>query len=199
MPCVWKTGSRIGHALLLGQPRRMFRDDREFQWSVGPRGKRGIPDEYARSDNRRMPCRERAGLSHMERASRFEPPLHDEHADARSDDRERPHRGRIRAEQRHAVRLAVKSADAEMNGRMAKGKSMASKPTARFDTRAFLGTLEKCKSRFNTRNGKAVFCQGDAADSVFYIETGKVKLTVVSAQAKEAVIGILDPKQFFGE
>jgi len=53
---------------------------------------------------------------------------------------------------------------------------MASKSTARFDTRAFLSTLEKCKSRFNTRNGKAVFCQGDAADSVFYLDTGKVKL-----------------------
>ena len=44
-----------------------------------------------------------------------------------------------------------------------------------------------------------VFEQGDVADTVFYIQTGKVKLTVVSEQGKEAVVAILEPGQFFGE
>jgi CRP-like cAMP-binding protein len=44
-----------------------------------------------------------------------------------------------------------------------------------------------------------VFKQGDAADAVFYIQEGKVKLTVLSEQGKEAVVGILEPGQFFGE
>jgi len=44
-----------------------------------------------------------------------------------------------------------------------------------------------------------VFSQGDAADTVFYIQKGKVKLTVISKEEKEAVVGILGPGQFFGE
>ena len=44
-----------------------------------------------------------------------------------------------------------------------------------------------------------VFSQGDAADSVFFIEQGKVKVTVVSEQGKEAVVAILGPGEFFGE
>jgi CRP/FNR family cyclic AMP-dependent transcriptional regulator len=44
-----------------------------------------------------------------------------------------------------------------------------------------------------------VFVQGDVADAVFYIQKGKIKLTVVSDQGKEAVVGMLEPGQFFGE
>ena len=44
-----------------------------------------------------------------------------------------------------------------------------------------------------------VFEQGDVADTVFYIQKGKVKLTVVSEQGKEAVVAIFGPGQFFGE
>jgi CRP/FNR family transcriptional regulator, cyclic AMP receptor protein len=44
-----------------------------------------------------------------------------------------------------------------------------------------------------------VFSQGDVADTVFYIQNGKVKLTVISEQGKEAVVAILEPGQFFGE
>jgi len=46
---------------------------------------------------------------------------------------------------------------------------------------------------------KMIFSQGDAADAVFYIQSGKVKLTVVSQQGKEAVIAILERGEFFGE
>jgi len=44
-----------------------------------------------------------------------------------------------------------------------------------------------------------IFSQGDAADAVFYVQSGKVKLTVVSQQGKEAVIAILERGVFFGE
>jgi CRP/FNR family cyclic AMP-dependent transcriptional regulator len=44
-----------------------------------------------------------------------------------------------------------------------------------------------------------VFAQGDVADTVFYIQKGRVKLTVLSKQGKEAVVAILEPGQFFGE
>lgn len=49
------------------------------------------------------------------------------------------------------------------------------------------------------RNGQVVFSQGDFADALFYIRKGKVKLTTVSARAKEAVIGFLGAGEFFGE
>ncbi len=47
--------------------------------------------------------------------------------------------------------------------------------------------------------GEVVFIQGDPADAVFYIESGGVTLTVLSAQGKEGVIGVLRPGDFFGE
>jgi CRP/FNR family transcriptional regulator, cyclic AMP receptor protein len=46
---------------------------------------------------------------------------------------------------------------------------------------------------------QGIFAQGDTADAVFYIQTGKVKLTVVSKTGKEATIGILGDGDFFGE
>jgi CRP/FNR family transcriptional regulator, cyclic AMP receptor protein len=49
------------------------------------------------------------------------------------------------------------------------------------------------------RNNQNVFLQGEVADSVFFIQTGRVKLTVTSEQGKEAVVGILNEGQFFGE
>jgi len=46
---------------------------------------------------------------------------------------------------------------------------------------------------------QAIFAQGDAADSIFYIQEGKVRLTVVSEVGKEATLGILGEGEFFGE
>ena len=43
------------------------------------------------------------------------------------------------------------------------------------------------------------FSQGGEADAVFYIQKGKIKLTVVSERGKEAVVGVLEPDHFFGE
>jgi len=49
------------------------------------------------------------------------------------------------------------------------------------------------------RKNKRLFSQGDPADAIFYIQSGKVKLTVISKQGKEAVVGILGANDFFGE
>jgi len=69
----------------------------------------------------------------------------------------------------------------------------------RFDPQKFLAKVGAGKAVLTFGKNQHVFQQGDAADSVFYIQSGKVKLTVVSEQGKEAVVGILEPGQFFGE
>ena len=74
------------------------------------------------------------------------------------------------------------------------------KPTKdKFDPKAFLAKVGAGKSISRLDKGQNVFAQGDIADAVFYIQKGKIKLTVVSDQGKEAVVGMLEPGQFFGE
>jgi CRP/FNR family transcriptional regulator, cyclic AMP receptor protein len=68
-----------------------------------------------------------------------------------------------------------------------------------FDPKAFLSQIESGKTTRDYRSKQVVFAQGDPADAVFFVQTGKVKLTVVSARGKEAVIGVLDRGSFFGE
>jgi CRP/FNR family transcriptional regulator, cyclic AMP receptor protein len=68
-----------------------------------------------------------------------------------------------------------------------------------FDPNAFLARLGAGKTILNIKKNQHVFEQGDVADAVFFIQTGRVKLTVVSEQGKEAVVGILEAGQFFGE
>ena len=68
-----------------------------------------------------------------------------------------------------------------------------------FDPKAFLSRIENGKSTREYRSRQVVFSQGDAADAVFYVQSGKVKLTVVSTRGKEAVIGVLEQGSFFGE
>ncbi|UQD71014.1 Crp/Fnr family transcriptional regulator [Bradyrhizobium japonicum] len=68
-----------------------------------------------------------------------------------------------------------------------------------FDPQHFLGKVGAGKAILTFRKNQHVFQQDDAADSVFYIQSRKVKLTVVSEQGKEAVVAILEPGQFFGE
>jgi CRP/FNR family transcriptional regulator, cyclic AMP receptor protein len=68
-----------------------------------------------------------------------------------------------------------------------------------FDPRIFLAKVGTGKQVLEFHKNQHVFEQGDVADTVFYIQSGKVKLTVVSEQGKEAVIAILEPGQFFGE
>jgi len=68
-----------------------------------------------------------------------------------------------------------------------------------FDPRAFLARIGKGRSIGNYHPSQVIFSQGDQAESVFYIETGKVKLTVISEQGKEAVVAILGKGEFCGE
>jgi CRP-like cAMP-binding protein len=68
-----------------------------------------------------------------------------------------------------------------------------------FDPKAFLAKVGHGKAVLNFKKNQHIFEQGDVADTIFYIQTGKVKVTVVSDQGKVAVVGILEPGQFFGE
>ena len=73
------------------------------------------------------------------------------------------------------------------------------KPPLTFTPSSLLAKITHGKSSRDYRQGQGVFAQGDSADAVFYIQTGKIKLTVVSSRGKEAVIGILGRGTFFGE
>ena len=68
-----------------------------------------------------------------------------------------------------------------------------------FDPKTFLAKVGEGKTISKYRRDQVVFSQGQVADAVFYIQQGKVKLTVVSEQGKEAVVAVLGPGQFFGE
>ena len=75
---------------------------------------------------------------------------------------------------------------------------MASADTP-FDPKDFLSKVDGGRTISKYRKKQKVFSQGDAADSVFYIQKGKVKVTVISEQGKEAVIAILGTDEFCGE
>ena len=76
---------------------------------------------------------------------------------------------------------------------------MATNGRLAFNPKAFLAKVGTGRSIAKYRAGQIVFAQGDAADAVFYIQKGKVKVTVVSEQGKEAVVAILGANEFFGE
>ena len=68
-----------------------------------------------------------------------------------------------------------------------------------FEPNTFLATIGSGRKTIEVPKKHAIFAQGDTADAVFYIQEGKVKLTVVSQAGKEATIGILGDGNFFGE
>jgi CRP-like cAMP-binding protein len=68
-----------------------------------------------------------------------------------------------------------------------------------FDPHTFLSTLGEGRKGMHVMNKQTIFAQGDATDAVFYIQKGKIKLTVLSSNGKEATIGILQDGDFFGE
>src|SRR5581483_5266568 len=68
-----------------------------------------------------------------------------------------------------------------------------------FDPKEFLARVGEGKTIVEFRKGQVVYAQGDAANTVFYIQKGRVKVVVISEQGKEAVVGILGSGQFFGE
>ena len=76
---------------------------------------------------------------------------------------------------------------------------MATKPRASFDPKSFLAKVGDGRSIGKYHKGQIIFSQGDPADAVFYIQKGKVKVTVVSKQGKEAIVATLGTNEFFGE
>ena len=75
----------------------------------------------------------------------------------------------------------------------------AAKKRSKFDTKTFLSTVDGGRKIAEFSKKQAIFVQGDPSDAVFYIQKGKVRLTVVSKSGKEATIGILNEGDFFGE
>jgi CRP-like cAMP-binding protein len=83
--------------------------------------------------------------------------------------------------------------------RQAIGPRLVATKKRDFDPGKFLATIGEGRKPVLFRCKQGIFAQSDAADAVFYIQTGKVKLTVVSKTGKEATVGILGDGDFFGE
>jgi CRP/FNR family transcriptional regulator, cyclic AMP receptor protein len=75
----------------------------------------------------------------------------------------------------------------------------AAKKRRKFDLQTFFSTIDGGRTIAAFPKKRTIFAQGDPSDAVFYIQEGKVKLTVVSKSGKEATIGILNERDFFGE
>ncbi|KQU92375.1 Crp/Fnr family transcriptional regulator [Mesorhizobium sp. Root102] len=68
-----------------------------------------------------------------------------------------------------------------------------------FDVNVFLNTVDGGRTVAAYRKNETVYSQGDPADSVFYIQKGKVKVCILSEQGKEAIVALHDSGDFFGE
>ena len=71
--------------------------------------------------------------------------------------------------------------------------------TVDFNPHAFLSTIGKGREMVSFKKKKSIFAQGDSTDGLFFIQTGKVRLSVVSEGGKEATLAILGESDFFGE
>ena len=77
---------------------------------------------------------------------------------------------------------------------------MAAKSKSRsFDPKEFLAKVGEGKTIVRYNKNQIIFSQGDPADTIYYLQKGRVKVVVISEQGKEAVVGILEAEQFFGE
>jgi len=77
--------------------------------------------------------------------------------------------------------------------------ALANKKNRGFDPHTFLATIGEGRKMLAVPKHQTIYTQGDEADAVFYVQKGRVKLTVVSKIGKEATIGILSEGNFFGE
>jgi CRP/FNR family cyclic AMP-dependent transcriptional regulator len=84
-------------------------------------------------------------------------------------------------------------------GADAMGERVAITASEPFDSKTFLAVVGEGRTIATYRKNRVVFAQGDPADSVFYIQRGKIKIAIVSPSGKEAVIAILSEGFFFGE
>ena len=76
---------------------------------------------------------------------------------------------------------------------------MKPKVKATFDAKILLAAVGEGSATRDYQKAQPIFAQGDRADAVFFVQRGKVKLTVLSQQGKQAVIALLGPGDFFGE
>lgn len=76
---------------------------------------------------------------------------------------------------------------------------MAAPKGLAFDPANFLAKAGSGRRIVEVKNKQTIFAQGEPADSVFYIQKGRVKLSVLSARGKEAVLALLNPGEFLGE
>src|SRR6202167_123194 len=77
--------------------------------------------------------------------------------------------------------------------------TVAAKKNGKFDSGTFLATIGEGRKILSVSKRETIFAQGDGADAVFYVQKGKVRLTVVSQAGKEATIAIVSEGNFFGE
>ena len=70
---------------------------------------------------------------------------------------------------------------------------------AEFDAKTFLATVGAGRVTTKFKEGESIFLQGDPAEAVFYIQKGKVQITVVSQQGKQGIVAVLGTGEFFGE
>ncbi len=96
-------------------------------------------------------------------------------------------------------RLSELPRDISVLGELPMTSRAAAKQRHDFDPNAFLATIGEGRKFVLFPKKQAIFAQGDAADAVFYIQEGKVRLTVVSSNGREATIGILTDGDFCGE
>jgi len=80
----------------------------------------------------------------------------------------------------------------------AKKAKVTSAPSDQYVT-TLLGKISEGKHEMRFGKGKKIFSQGDAADAIYFVQSGRVKITVVSSAGKEAVLAMLGPHDFFGE
>src|SRR5262245_2127009 len=76
---------------------------------------------------------------------------------------------------------------------------MAKRSKSKFDPQAFLAKADGGVTVSHYGKGQVVFAQGEPADSVFYIQEGRIKIAVTSPQGKEAVVAFLEAGDFIGE
>jgi CRP/FNR family cyclic AMP-dependent transcriptional regulator len=88
---------------------------------------------------------------------------------------------------------------ARLSGRPVAKKISITKKKSEFDPHAFLSTIGKGREMLPFRRKNSIFAQGDPTEGLFFIQKGKVRLSVVSEAGKEATLGILSEGDFFGE
>jgi CRP/FNR family transcriptional regulator, cyclic AMP receptor protein len=97
------------------------------------------------------------------------------------------------------IRIAQFSRQTRSHGKIGAMGAAVRKKSREFDPDAFLANIGEGRRILSCKKKQTVFAQGDLADAVFYLQKGKIKLTVVSKNGKEATLGFLTDGAFFGE